>query len=153
MQGGFLRLVVLAVPVAACAANSAPRSPEAAKRAVIAASAAFDDAQLHKYRVGMDHFLAADFKFVRGSGKLSGRNDFMAGFTDPQVSFKPFTITNRIFVPLGTTGGIVGGEGVIQGLDHGQPFKEHFRYSDTFQWRDGRWQVVYVQVTPLNTPL
>ena len=42
---------------------------------------------------------------------------------------------------------LVGGETTLRGTDDGRPFAEHIRYSDIFQLRDGRWQVVYTQVT------
>lgn len=139
-----------ALALVALASTAEARDRPAAEREILAASAAFDRAQLTHDRAALDRFLAKDFKFVRGSGKFTGRDEFIAGFTDPNVTFEPFVITNRMFVPLGGEAGIVGGEGVIRGRDHGAPFEEHFRYADTFQWRDDRWQVVYVQVTPIK---
>jgi hypothetical protein len=140
----------LALALAAIASIAAARDAATAEREINVASAAFDRAQLTHDRAALDRVLASDFKYVRGSGKFTGRDDFIAGFTDPEVTFEPFVITNRMFVPLGENAGIVGGEGVIRGRDHGTPFEEHFRYADTFGWRDGRWQVVYVQVTPIK---
>jgi len=113
-------------------------------------SATFDDAQFRHDVKTLDRLLAADFKFVRGSGKLTDRAGFIRGFADPEVKFDPFVITNRIFVPLGPDAAIVGGEGVIRGTDHGQTFEEHFRYADTFRRRGSGWEVAYVQVTPLK---
>jgi hypothetical protein len=150
MKLAAIGVTCLALSATACDEHGTSRSVTETTRAVVAASAAFDQAQLHKDKTAMDRFLAQDFRFVRGSGKLTDRADFIAGFTDPKLELKPFTITNRIVVPLGTTGAIVGGEGVIEGTNDGKPFREHFRYADTFQWRDGRWQVVYVQVTPIK---
>lgn len=115
-----------------------------------AASRAFDDAQLHKDRTALDRFLAGDFKFVRGSGKFTDRNEFIDGFTDPNITFEPFVIKDPMYVPLGDDAGIVGGEGIIRGTESGKPFEERFRYADTFRRIDGRWQVVYVQVTPIR---
>lgn len=129
-------------------AQTSPNAVDAIK----AASAAFDDAQFRKDARAMDRFLAQDFKFVRGSGKLSDRTDFIAGFVDPDVSFDPFIITNRIYIELGPEAGIASGEGIIRGKDHGKSFQEHFRYADTFRRIGGRWQVVYIQVTPLEAP-
>lgn len=129
-------------------AVAAPGDPTEAE--IKAASAAFDDAQLHKDGAGIDRFLADDFKFVRGSGKFTGRDDFIAGFTDPNISFEPFVITDPMYVPLGPDAGIVGGAGTIRGTENGKPFEEHFRFADTFRRIDGRWRVVYVQVTPLK---
>jgi ketosteroid isomerase-like protein len=143
----------LALLIAGCAASPPPSAPAVAAApdvaTVRAAAATFDDAQLHGDAATIDRFLAADFVFVRGSGKVADRAAFLAAFTDPKQKLDPFTITNRVFVPLGDRSAIVGGEAVMTGTDDGKPFREHFRYADVFTWRDGRWQVVYTQVTML----
>lgn len=135
---------------AACLALPATAQTTASTETEIkAASQAFDDAQLHHDRAALERFLAKDFKFVRGSGKITGRDEFIASFTDPKTKFEPFVIVDRIYVPLGPDAGIVGGDGAIRGSEDGKPFTERFRFADTFHRRDGRWQVVYVQVTPI----
>jgi len=35
----------------------------------------------------------------------------------------------------------------MRGTRDGQPFAQHFRYSDTFLRKNGEWKVVHVQVT------
>lgn len=127
-------------------AGAAPADTEAAIRA---ASQAFDDAQLHGDRAALERFLAPDFVFVRGSGKVTDRREFIATFTDGTLKLEPFTITNRVFIGLGADAGIMAAEGTMRGTANGKPFVDHFRYADTFLRRDGRWRVVYVQVTPL----
>jgi len=138
-----------------CAAGCASSPPAAhapardLEREVKAAARAFDDSQLAHDRATIDRFLASDLVFVRGSGKLAGRDDFLATFADPTLELAPFEITNPVFVRLGEATGLVGGEAVMKGKENGTPFVEHFRYADIFTWRDGRWQVVYIQVTML----
>ena len=56
---------------------------------------------------------------------------------------------DRRYIDLGKDAGIVAGEAILRGTEDGKAFVEHIRYADTFARRDGRWQVVYVQVTPL----
>ena len=114
-----------------------------------AASHAFDDAQFRKDAAAIDMFLADDFKFVRGSGKFTDRNEFIAIFVDPAISFEPFVVENREIIMLGSDVAIVIAEGTLRGMANGESFYEHFRFADTFERRDGRWQVVYVQVTPI----
>lgn len=143
------RLGVLGI-AAAVATGSPAGARSNLEGEIQAVSKTFDDAQFRHDVKGLDHLLAADFKFVRGSGKLTDRADFIRGFADAEVKFEPFVITNRIFVPLAPDAGIVGGEGIIRGTDHGQAFEEHFRYADTFRRRGSGWEVAYVQVTPLK---
>ena len=66
---------------------------------------------------------------------------------DAGLHLDPFTIVRPTFVPLGRDAAIVGGETTLTGTDGGKRFSQHLRYADTFLRRDGRWQVVHVQVT------
>ncbi|HWI87523.1 MAG TPA: nuclear transport factor 2 family protein [Sphingomonas sp.] len=117
--------------------------------AVRAAAQAFDDAQLHGDRAVLERMLASDFLLVRGSGRIGGKSDFIAGFTDPKSHLEPFEISDRLFIRPSPDTAIVGGEAWVRGTENGKPFAQHFRYSDTFAKRNGQWVVVYAQVTPL----
>lgn len=114
-----------------------------------AASRAFDEAQFRGDVVTLERFLAPDFFYVRGSGQVAGRREFIANFSDPTQHLDPFIITERRIVPLGRDAVVVVADGVISGTATGSPFREHFRYADTFVRRGDRWQVVFVQVTPV----
>jgi ketosteroid isomerase-like protein len=116
---------------------------------VRAAAKAFDEAQQHGDGAALDRLLAPDFLFVRGSGVVGDRRDFIQGFTKAGAHFDPFEISDPLFLRVSADVAIVGGEGRIKGVEDGKPFAEHFRYSDTFARRDGRWVVVYTQITGL----
>ncbi|HZF24796.1 MAG TPA: nuclear transport factor 2 family protein [Steroidobacteraceae bacterium] len=81
--------------------------------------------------------------------KVTGREEFIATFTSPALKLDPFEVLDRRYIDLGKDAGIVAGEAILRGTEDGKAFVEHIRYADTFARRDGRWQVVYVQVTPL----
>ncbi|HWM86105.1 MAG TPA: hypothetical protein VNO33_09710, partial [Kofleriaceae bacterium] len=74
---------------------------------------------------------------------------FIDAFTSPTQKLDPFVITSPILLELGENVALVGGDAVLSGTESGKRFTERMRYADIFSWRDGRWQVVYVQVTPL----
>lgn len=116
---------------------------------VRAAARAFDEAQQHGDGPALQRMLAPDFLFVRGSGRVGDARDFIAGFTAPGHRLEPFTIVDPLFVRVSGDAAIVGGEASVTGSDAGKPFVQHFRYSDVFARRDGRWVVVYEQVTGL----
>ena len=140
------RLVLAALMLAAM---PAPAQAPGDTAEIRAAAHAFDAAQQHGDRAALERLLAPDFLFVRGSGRVGDRRDFIAGFTAPNVKFDPFTILDPLFLRIAPDAAIVGGEGWIKGVEDGKPFAEHFRYSDTFAKRDGQWLVVYTQVTAL----
>jgi ketosteroid isomerase-like protein len=141
------RLTALALLPLATAIAAAP--PPADNREVLAVAQAFDDAQLHADRAALERLLAPDYLLVHGSGKVGGRDDFIAGFTDPHTHLEPFAITDRLFLRPDPDTAIVGGEARVRGTTDGRPFVQHFRYADIFARRAGAWQVVYTQVTPL----
>ncbi len=90
-----------------------------------------------------------DLVYVRGSGKLAGKREFIAAFTARGFHLEPFEIVNPTYVQLGPDAATVGGESTLRGTEDGRPFAQHLRYADTFQRRNGTWQVVYVQVTTI----
>lgn len=134
------------LPAAALLAGAAPPDGNADVRA---AAAAFDGAQQRGDRATLERMLAPDFLFVRGSGRIGDRRDFIEGFAGLGIVLQPFAITDRLLLRVAPDVAVVGGEGRIRGTENGKPFSSHFRYSDTFARRDGRWIVVYTQVTAL----
>jgi ketosteroid isomerase-like protein len=127
-------------------------APASKRDSLAEASAAFDDAQVRQDGAAIGHMLAPDFIFVPRTGELLGRDDFIAGASSPDERIDKIEIRDRRIEPLGLDGGVVSGEGLIRGTRKGSPFASHFRYSDVFARRDGRWMVVYVQVTALPNP-
>lgn len=141
---------ILALGLIGCA-HPAPAAPAVDQIAEVkAAAAAFDHAQLVADRATIDRYLAADFVFVRGAGVVAGRDAFLAAFTDPDQKLEPFTVEHPVAIQLGDGAVLIGGETTLRGTDKGEPFAEHFRYADIFQRREGRWQVVYTQVTMIK---
>ena len=135
----------------AAAATPAAKSGSGVQaKSVDIASRIFDDAQLHGDRAMLDAMLAPDFLFVRGSGRATGREEFIASFTDPAQHFEPFVIEDRRVIPIGSAGAVITGRGTIRGTASGKPFEDHFRYADTLARSLRGWTVVYVQVTPLT---
>jgi ketosteroid isomerase-like protein len=131
-----------------CNSAGVAQAPDA-NADIRAAAQAFDDAQLKGDRAALEAMLAPDFLFVRGSGRIGDRGDFIAGFTNPNAKLEPFVIVDRLFVRVAPDVAIVGGEARVKGVENGKPIAEHFRYSDMFAKRDGRWVVVYVHMTGL----
>jgi len=144
--------LVVALGLAACHAPATATSPASGDpiAAARAAAAAFDHAQLIGDRATMERYLASDFVFVRGAGVVSDRAGFLAAFTDPAIKLEPFTVEHPVAIRLADTAVIIGGETTLRGTEKGEPFAEHFRYADVFELRDGRWQVVYTQVTMIK---
>lgn len=132
-----------------CAVEAQPQSNRAE---VLAASHAFDQAQLHKDRTTLERYLAPDYRIVRGSGGIGDRDAFIATFTSDSLTVTAIDVANPYYTDLGRDAAIVGGEGTIRGTEDGAPLNEHFMFADVFEKREGRWVVVYTQVTMLPAP-
>ena len=114
---------------------------------VKAAARAFDQAQLSGDRAALERMVADDFLMIDGAGQKNDRKEFIAGWTSPGTTYEPLVIHDPVYVPLGPTAALVGGRVELKGAENGKPFVSRFHFSDVFAWRDGRWQVVFVQVT------
>jgi len=149
-----LMLLAAAFLLAGISASEAARgaSPDPQSGSLAEASQAFDDAQFHHDRAAIDRFLSSDFLFVPRSGQALGRSDFLAAVTTPGEVLEPFVIRDHRIRALGPDGGVVSGEGLVRGTQDGKSFSSHFRYADIFARQNGRWVVVYVQVTALPAP-
>lgn len=132
----FLALLAMAISTADPRAGS-----------LAAAARAFDDAQMHHDRAVIDRFLAPDFRYVTRKGKLLGRRDFIAATSDANEVLAPFIVEDHRVEPLGADGGVASGEASVSGTRAGVAFSDRFRYADVFARRQGRWVVVYTQVT------
>lgn len=115
-----------------------------------AVSRDFDQAQFRQDAAALDRFLAPDMLFIRGAGKRATRREFIASFTDRNTSFTAFLIRDRRVIRLGRDAAVVTASARIVGKTAGRPFEEHIHYSDTFLRSRGAWQVVHVQVTPVQ---
>jgi hypothetical protein len=121
--------------------------PAPAGVSIEAASQAFDEAQFRKDRNLLDQMLAADMRFIRGTGEMAGRDAFLNAFSDPTERFEPFVIERRETVKLGSDIVAVTADGTIRGTGRKGRFENRFRYTDIFRRRGSSWEVVYVQVT------
>ena len=111
------------------------------------ASKSFDDAQLHHDRAIIEAFLAPDFQYVTRKGKLLGPKDFIAATTTAGEKLDHFVIEDHRILHLGENGGMASGDARVKGTQDGKPINDCFRYADIFERRNGRWLVVYTQVT------
>ncbi|NIJ07064.1 ketosteroid isomerase-like protein [Sphingomonas vulcanisoli] len=140
-----MRLAALALALAA-PALAQPVSPNAE---VLAAAHAFDDAQLHGDRATLERMLAPEYRVAHASGRIGDRREFIEGFAAPGHTLEPFQIVEPLFLRVAPDVAIVGGETTFKGTEGGTAFTQHYRYADTLVKRDGRWLVIYTQVTPL----
>lgn len=128
-------------------AKQATTAPSSTLTIVDRLSQAFDDAQFHKDQGTLRRLLAPEMIYISGSGRLAGREAFLAAFNDPSEHYEPFVITDRRLVQLGDDVVAVTADGTIRGTNASGKLEERFRYTDVFRERMGKWQVAFVQVS------
>jgi len=141
MATAFLMLVLASLATAAGAAS--PRDARAFAHE-------FDQAQIRRDLPTLQKMIADDLVFIPRNGEVQGKREFIDGYSAPTLRLEPITILHPTYVQLGHDAAVVGGEVVLRGREDDKAFVSHFRYADTFVWRDGRWQVVHVQVTGMT---
>ena len=112
---------------------------------------AFDHAQLAKDQEALEAMVDDELVFVQSSGKRVGKAEFIAGWTGAGDRFDPIVLIDRTITPLGPDSFVVSAETTLSGVSGGQSFSSHFRFSDTFRRRDGRWRAVHIQVTRIDS--
>jgi len=124
-----------------------PASAQQEDNGLVAFADGFDQAQLKKNGAALETMIADDLVFITGSGKREGKKEFIAGWTDPQDTYDPIVLVDRIVTSLGPDAGMVSAETVLRGASGGKKFSSRFRYTDTFRRVGGEWRAVHIQVT------
>jgi len=137
---------VACILVAGCAAM--PSSDADTRRLLAAQADAWDKALIAKDRAGIEANMAPEFVQLRGGGQLVGRDEFIRDVLEPTFSMDPYEVEDWDAKLFGDTA-LVYGRIRMSGLDEGKRWSVHFRYIDTYVRRNGKWQVVSVQVTPM----
>ena len=120
---------------------------EPGHRSIVEAADAFDRIQLDQDQAAMEEMILDSFIFIDGSGKRSGKKEFIAGWTAPGDDYDPITLIDRTITPLGDDAAVVSAETSLCGTSDGARFCRRMRFSDTFVRIMGEWRVAHVQVT------
>lgn len=141
----LLAALLLASILPLTAADPAPE-PERTRAAVADLLAEFlakvDDPAMHA------RFWADDLVYTSGKGEVRRKADILAGMaaaareTAPRVTYSAEDVLVR---PYGTTAALT--FRLVARQPDGTTLR--FRNSGTFLWRDGRWEVVTWQATPI----
>lgn len=109
---------------------------------------AFDAAQIAKDGAALQRMVANDLVFIDGTGKRSGKADFIAGWTGAKDRYDPITLRDRIVMPLGDGAGLASAETILSGQSEGKSFRVRIRFTDIFRRNaEGNWQAAYIHVT------
>jgi len=130
---------MLALLLAAAASAHVP--PDLA-----AAVHGYDKAQVDGDRKQLERWLADDYLLVNSSGATETKAQLIADYTAPGFDLEPFTVEQPV-EKVWKDGAVMGGVATIRGTDGGKRYEMRLRFADIWAKRNGRWQVVYSQVS------
>ena len=111
-----------------------------------AAVAAYDKAQVDADRKQLERWLADDYLLVNSSGATETKAQLIADYTAPGFDLEPFTVEEPV-EKVWKDGAVMGGIATIRGTDGGKRYELRLRFADIWSKRNGRWQVIYTQVS------
>jgi ketosteroid isomerase-like protein len=114
--------------------------------------AAFEKARTAMFagdREALESLFAEDYRSVSIHGTASGREEVLATFGMGLVLLERFDATDLTVRIDGNTG-ILRGEGIVAGSFAGQTFEHQVRFCDIYERSNGRWQIVFSQMTEVR---
>lgn len=110
------------------------------------AAAALDQAIAAKDRTTLEALIADDFLWIRGSGAAGTKANFIAALTANSIRIEPFQPEGvRWFISDDSA--LITATNTLRGTLGAESFVDRHRYADLWLWRDGKWRLVYAQVT------
>jgi ketosteroid isomerase-like protein len=150
------RHVFLVVAVASLGSTAPPPlraqgpTPSARSESVRAAEMARRDALLASDTVALSKLVAGEFIEISRLGTIRSRADNMREVASGDLrllTIKYDSLDVRVYGDVALLTGIADNTGMYRGT---VPFSGKIRYTRVFVWRDGRWQAVSMQQTPMS---
>ncbi len=138
----------LAVP-SAPAALAAEADNAATVRNLTTQADAWDAAIVRKDRAAVEANMADDFRQIDGDGDVEDKASFLEGILSPKLVIHPYTVED-FDVRLYGDVALLSGRTRMTGAYDGKPWSSHYRYVDVYARRNGRWQVVNVQISRIK---
>jgi hypothetical protein len=140
------RVVLVLAMGGLCAAEVATAKDDALPPDLAKAAAEYDQAQIKSDGAALRRLLADDYALVNGAGEISDKAAFIADSTQPGSTIQPFVVVNAIN-RVWSDGAVLSGEVDLKGTSDGKSFEARIRFADIWRKRDGKWQVVFTEVT------
>lgn len=94
----------------------------------------------------LDRLLAEEFTVRGRHGRYDSKTRRLSSMADPDLESIRVDSTNKSVHASGTSGE-VSGQAVVRGVYAGRAFSSlPYRFTRKFEWRDGRWQLISVEV-------
>lgn len=105
------------------------------------ASDAYTDAMRKRDRAAFERLLADDYIFTNEEGKTRNKTEDIAMMTSGDTVIESAEVSDRKIRVLSNASAVETGKWTVKGTNKGKVFTETGRYTTTWVWRGGRWQI------------
>ncbi|CAN5360801.1 hypothetical protein BH10ACI3_BH10ACI3_21330 [soil metagenome] len=122
--------------------TEAQHDRKAMEQEVIAVSKTYDAIMKNRDKAAFERLLHKDYLYTTEEGVLVSRAEEMARFTSGDVTISTSETMDQNVRITGNTSAVETGKYHAIGTYKGKAFDETGRYTTTWVWRDGRWQII-----------
>lgn len=119
-----------------------PHDKKLMEEQVMKAGQAYNDMIKRNDAAAIENILSADYMYTSSEGALNTREQEIARFKSGKIKIESAELTEQKVRIIGNGGAIETGRFHVKGTNDGKPFDEVERYTTTWTWRSGRWQIV-----------
>ncbi len=103
---------------------------------------AYDELEKSGDIAALDKVLAEEYIYTSRDGKASGKKESFEEYKNLKMSSYSANILNQEVRVISPTAAVETGTVRYKGINNGKPFDITKRYTTTWVWRSGRWQIV-----------
>ncbi len=108
---------------------------------VLKAGQGYGDLMKRKNRAGLERLLADEYMFTDEAGKTRNKAEDVAQMTSSDLVIESNEISDQKVRVIGNNAAVETGMFKVKGTHKGKSFDKAGRYTTTWVWRGGRWQV------------
>ena len=94
---------------------------------------------------------AEDFQLITPGGSALSKAEYLSGVASGELDYRLWEVDSPIDVRLFDGVAIIRYRSILHMVYHGRDLgSDKYWHTDSYEWRDGRWQVVWSQATRIN---
>ena len=94
---------------------------------------------------------AEDFQLITPGGSALSKAEYLSGVTSGALDYRVWEVDSPIDVRLFDGVALLRYRSILHMVYHGDDLgADKFWHTDSYEWRDGRWQVVWSHATRIN---
>ena len=98
-----------------------------------------------------DSLHAEDFQLITPGGSALSKAEYLSGVASGELDYRVWEVDSSIDIRLFEGVAILRYRSILHMIYHGDDLgPDRFWHTDSYEWREGRWQVVWSQATRIR---